>query len=223
MSVTDVAADAAQFPVREPVLGVIFAGGASRRFGSDKALASLGGLPLLARVAERLRPQVDELALSGPLRGGIAWWTIPDHLPGSGPMAALRSVLRHAARAGFPLVITACCDTPFIPRDIVHVLYQGLGGCDCSIPSFNATLQPACALWRTAARIKVDAAFEAGERSLHGAIAYTDANIVEYPRPKDRSAIDPFFNINTRSDMSIAQSWDMLEEDHGNQQVGYGR
>ncbi|HEY3777381.1 MAG TPA: NTP transferase domain-containing protein [Rhizomicrobium sp.] len=38
---------------------MILAGGASRRFGTDKCAALLGGRPLLERVLERARPQVE--------------------------------------------------------------------------------------------------------------------------------------------------------------------
>jgi len=47
------------------VVGLLLAGGQSRRMGGgDKALRLLGGIPLLARVIERLRPQVDALVLN---------------------------------------------------------------------------------------------------------------------------------------------------------------
>ena len=46
-------------------LGVILAGGrATRMGGGDKALLSLGGDSLLARVVQRLEPQVADLALN---------------------------------------------------------------------------------------------------------------------------------------------------------------
>ena len=47
------------------VVGLLLAGGQSRRMGGgDKALHLLGGIPLLERVIERLRPQVDALVLN---------------------------------------------------------------------------------------------------------------------------------------------------------------
>ncbi|MDX1556713.1 MAG: NTP transferase domain-containing protein, partial [Xanthomonadales bacterium] len=46
-------------------VGVILAGGRSRRFGSrPKALAILGGVTLIEHVIERLSPQVSDMALS---------------------------------------------------------------------------------------------------------------------------------------------------------------
>ncbi|MDH5798741.1 MAG: NTP transferase domain-containing protein, partial [Paracoccaceae bacterium] len=46
-------------------LGVILAGGlATRMGGGDKSLLDLGGRSILEHVIERLRPQVEEIALS---------------------------------------------------------------------------------------------------------------------------------------------------------------
>ena len=47
------------------IAGVILAGGrATRMGGGDKGLLPLAGRPILARVIDRLRPQVDALALN---------------------------------------------------------------------------------------------------------------------------------------------------------------
>ena len=47
------------------VIGLILAGGQSRRMGGkDKALLELGGKPLLQHAIDRLRGQVTELAIS---------------------------------------------------------------------------------------------------------------------------------------------------------------
>lgn len=46
------------------IFGVILAGGAARRMGTDKALVPLAGKPLIEWVAERLSPQVEALAIS---------------------------------------------------------------------------------------------------------------------------------------------------------------
>ena len=47
-----------------PIVGVVLAGGRSRRMGTEKALILLGGRPLLAHVVERLGPQFDALVVN---------------------------------------------------------------------------------------------------------------------------------------------------------------
>ncbi len=48
-----------------PIVGVILAGGRAERMGGgDKGLREVGGKTILARVIERLRPQVDALVLN---------------------------------------------------------------------------------------------------------------------------------------------------------------
>ena len=51
--------------VRDPVAGILLAGGRSSRMGGgDKCLRSLGGRPILARIIERLQPQVADLVIN---------------------------------------------------------------------------------------------------------------------------------------------------------------
>jgi len=197
--------------VHAQVLGVILAGGASRRYGHDKALAMLGGAPLLQWVVDRVRPQVDELAISGDPRPGFILAGIPDGLPNAGPLAALCSILAWAERKDFPLVMTVSCDTPFIRRDIAGMLRMALMDRDCAVASQAGVMHPTCALWRTACRASIDTAFDAGVRSLHGAISYLNAIAVDFSTGEGPGG-DPFFNINSQMDMAVAQDW--LAEGH---------
>src|SRR3546814_16001595 len=48
----------------QKILGVVLAGGLARRMGGgDKGLRDLGGRPILERIIERLRPQVDGIVI----------------------------------------------------------------------------------------------------------------------------------------------------------------
>ena len=189
------------------ILGVVFAGGASRRYGHDKASAELDGISLLHRVASCIRPQVDALAISGRSRRQFAIPNIPDELAGDGPLAALCSVLRLATREGWPFVTTVSCDTPFIPGNIVSKLNTALRGHDCALASWGGVLHPTCALWATTACAKIEAAINSGERSLRRAIAHLDAVEVDFSGVEGGPGGDPFFNINTQLDMAAAQAW----------------
>lgn len=190
-----------------PVLGVIFAGGASRRYGSDKALAMLDGIPLLRWVIARATPQVDKLAISGGARDGFPLPYIPDTVKGAGPLSALCSIFAWAERENMPLVATFSCDAPFIPFDIVGHLRMALDDFDCAVATQTEVVHPTFALWKTAARDKVETAFDNGVRSLHDAIAYANSILVDFSAEHRGPGGDPFFNINFPKDMSLAQAW----------------
>ena len=186
----------------DKVLGAILAGGASRRYGSDKALAMLDGRTLLDRVIDRALPQVDELVISGPSRPQFSIPAIADALPGQGPLAGLCTILRWAAGKRVALVAIFACDTPFIPTDCVAKIRAAIGARQCAVASRVGELQPTCALWRTVALPEVKAAMISGARSLRDALHAVGAATVEFP--VDGTG-DPFFNINRLQDLEAAR------------------
>ncbi len=190
--------------VPDPVLGVILAGGASRRYGSDKALARLGDRALLGRVIDRVRPQVDALVISGPSRSDFSIPAIMDEQPGQGPLEGVCTVMRWAYARRIKLIATFACDTPFIPADIVARFRGAIMTGQCVVASRGGELQPTCALWRTDALAGLEASLASGRRSLRGAIVSLDAVRVEFPAEERK---DPFFNINRVQDMKAAQTW----------------
>ncbi|MGR6328254.1 molybdenum cofactor guanylyltransferase [Sphingomonas sp. XXL09] len=99
------------------ILGAILAGGQSRRFGSDKAVALLDGARLIDLVRAQLAPHVDTVVVVGR-DGGIA--DLP--APGLGPLGGIAAALDHAAAHGFGCVLTVPCDTPRLPEPMLEAL-----------------------------------------------------------------------------------------------------
>lgn len=101
---------------------IVLAGGRARRFGGqDKGLICLRGRPLAAWVLDRLRGRVAEVVLSANRHlaeyAALGWPVVSDRIPDhAGPLAGI-----HAAAAGLASewVLTAPCDTPFLPLDLV--------------------------------------------------------------------------------------------------------
>ena len=103
------------------LLGALIAGGQSRRFGSDKALAPLEGKPMLTHVIEGLAPQVDTLVICGRDWPGFA--NLADRPePDQGPLGGLNAALRYAGENGFDAVLTASCDTLPVPQRLASLL-----------------------------------------------------------------------------------------------------
>lgn len=96
------------------ILGAILAGGRSTRFGSDKALATLGGRALIDRVADAIGTQVDALVVVGRSHPGMV--SVADRPAADlGPLGGIAGALHHAATHGFAQVLTVPCDAPLLP------------------------------------------------------------------------------------------------------------
>ncbi len=114
---------------REQVTGVILAGGLGTRMGSvDKGLQNFRGAPMVLQVILRLSPQVGALMINanrnfGPYEGfGLPVW--PDEVSGfAGPLAGIATGLAHCETE---YLMTAPCDSPFLPVDLVERLGERL-------------------------------------------------------------------------------------------------
>lgn len=194
--------------------GIILAGGqATRMGGGDKGLLPLGDGTLLSQVIDRLSPQVDQMALNA--NGDAARFAtfgmpvLPDSIEGfAGPLAGVLAGLDWAADHGATHVVSAAADTPFFPHDLVARLQSAAHEADTQI-ALAATMdvdrgamrQPTFGLWPVALRDDLRAALHDGLRKV---VQWTDrhgaALAVFDPDP-----IDPFFNVNTPDDLTLAQ------------------
>ena len=111
------------------ITGLILAGGRGSRMGHvDKGLQPFRGATMAAHVMARLAPQVGAVAINANQNldayaalGAPVW---PDDLTGfEGPLAGLETGLR---RCTTPLMVTAPCDSPFLPLDLVARLHAAL-------------------------------------------------------------------------------------------------
>jgi molybdopterin-guanine dinucleotide biosynthesis protein A len=193
------------------VVGLLLAGGQSRRMGGgDKALHLLGGVSLLDRVIERMRPQVEMLVLNanGDLerfaRFGLP--VVPDDVPGfAGPLAGVLAGLDWTAshRPDCPFIASVATDAPFLPVDLVarlvHRLAQERGDLACAASAGHA--HPVIGLWPV--RLREDlrrAVVEEGIRKVdHWTARYKLVTVPFANRP-----VDPFFNANRPEDLQAA-------------------
>lgn len=210
----------------QDIVGVILAGGASRRMSrdapdqADKTLADLGGRPMLAHIVERLRPQVRHLILNAngdPLRfAAFELEVIADatdealHQSHSrrGPLAGLSAALTWAeTRDSRPAwVASVASDVPFLPHDLVARMSAAGDGERVVIATSRGQRHPTIGLWPVRHAPDLRSALAAGRLSLdrlaqeHGAIE------VAFPMGQiGSSVVDPFFNTNTPEELEQAR------------------
>lgn len=183
------------------ITGVLLAGGQGSRMGGvDKGLVELHGRPMAAHVIERLAPQVDELLINANQNAEryarFGHEVFPDEIGGfAGPLAGLHAAL---ARARHPLVVTAPCDSPFLPEDLVARLRAGLeaAGADLAVAKTFDQAHPVFCLCRREVLPHLTAFLESGGRKIDR--WYETLKVVEVAFDDEEEA---FRNINTREEL----------------------
>ena len=103
------------------ILGAVLAGGRSRRFGSDKAVAELDGQTLIDRAIHDLSACVETVAICGREMAGHL--SLPDRPRADiGPLGGLNAALHYAASDGFAGVLSTGCDMPVFPQELAAAL-----------------------------------------------------------------------------------------------------
>ncbi|MGX5774299.1 molybdenum cofactor guanylyltransferase MobA [Methylorubrum zatmanii] len=196
-----------------PVLGLILAGGLSRRMGGgDKPLRVLAGRTLLERVAERFGPQCPAgLALSAngdPTRfrdvfsGPVLPDTVPDH---PGPLAGILAGLDAAsARPGVTHLVSVPGDAPFLPHDYVARLVSAATteGRPIALAASAERRHFTSALWPVGLRDDLRHWLGRGERRVGGFIERHGAAVASWPV----EPVDPFLNLNAPEDLAAAEA-----------------
>ena len=203
-------------------LGVILAGGlATRMGGGDKGLLQIGGQSRLARVRDRLAPQVAGMALNAngdAVRfADLGLPVVADSIEGfAGPLAGVLAGLDWAAGQGAEAIVTAAADTPFFPTDLVARLLAASQGQThplvlATTPRTGEELKsggrskvnrhPTFGLWPVALRDDLRAALQDGLRKV---VIWTDQHGGREAL-FDATPFDPFFNVNTPADLTRAE------------------
>jgi molybdopterin-guanine dinucleotide biosynthesis protein A len=198
------------------VVGVLLAGGRSSRMGGgDKCLRMLGGKTILARIIDRLKPQVSEIVINANGDASrFAVFGVPvvaDSIVGyAGPLAGVHAGLEwvKANRPGVSHVVTMATDTPFFPANLVRQLLQASDDSSAlRIAKSEAGTHYVIGLWPITFAAALEASIKLGERKVgawtkeHGAI-----EVFFPPVDVGGQSVDPFFNINAPEDLASAEA-----------------
>jgi molybdopterin-guanine dinucleotide biosynthesis protein A len=187
-------------PGSSQVMGAVLAGGQSRRFGSDKALALLDGRTLLDHAVAGLRAICAEVAVIG--RGEVPAGTLYGRDrpgPGLGPLGGIAGALHLARERGFAAVLTVPVDAGPVDAgpvdagafaaDMLGLLTPAPACCED---------QPVIGLWPVAALEAVDGILAGDGR--HSVLALAEALGARMVR-----LLVPLANINTPADLAALE------------------
>lgn len=132
----------------------VLAGGQSRRFGSDKALADIDGVPMLRNIIDRLKTDRHRVALVTGRKQryrSFGYPTLTDQPAGIGPMGGLRAALSHRfADGGKGWLLLTSCDLVEPDRNWALQLEQLTASTDSPVIAYRgAYWEPMLAMYHT--------------------------------------------------------------------------
>jgi molybdopterin-guanine dinucleotide biosynthesis protein MobB len=189
--------DTAPQPVR---VGVLLAGGESRRMGRDKRGLRLGGETLLRRNLEFLAGIFSVVGLSvrsaeqapADLPDGVV--VIPDEVPGS-PMGGLSGILAHFGEPVFALAADLIAPDPAAVARVLAAYRE----VDVSLPVAEDHLEPLHAVYGPRCLPHMRQLLAAGAHSLLDLFPLVRVARVPF------ADMTPFFNVNTPADWAEAR------------------
>lgn len=170
---------------------------------------------MLARIIERLRPQVTDLVLNA--NGDVSRFTafglpiVMDRLGGQiGPLAGVHAGIEwaRANRPGSRFVITAATDTPFFPTDFVARFLASLEGAEPKLLVARSEdgMHPVFGLWPVSLAPAIETSLAGGMRKVQAWVREHQAEEILFPsREMGGCRIDPFFNLNRPEEFAEAE------------------
>ena len=191
------------------ISAVILAGGQSRRLGRDKAVESIGGLPLIRRVIERVEQVASEVlvVVADSSRGeelplDPRHRVVPDRYPGTGSLGGIFSGLDAASN---PWVVAVACDMPFLNLSLIGRMLALREDMDVVVPLIEGRPEPTHALYAKTCLPFIEPKLRDRQLKISG---FYDQVRVHYVPEEEVASMDPqflsFFNVNTPEDLDKA-------------------
>ena len=185
---------------------MVLCNGTSKRFGSNKMLAHLAGKTLVLRTIDRLHNQVSKIAINGD---PADYNTLSKHsvfpdtvFEGNGPLAGIYTALEWAESLGSTGVLTVSGDTPFVPFNWARKL-ENMPVNKITLSQVGERSHLVCGLWPTKVRSDLHAFLKDGASyRVRDFLHMQEPQFATFPK---ENGIDPFFNVNTKEDMKIAE------------------
>ena len=180
------------------VTGVILAGGASSRMGSNKALLPHKGgrfIESIYRELSEIFPEVIVVTNTPEQYQFLPCRKVPDLFEGMGALAGIHAGL---AQSSNPAVFTVACDMPHLDPALVRYIAGRGAGVDLVLPRSASGYEPLHALYRAGCLPVMEACLSRGERRILSILPHL--KMWEIPET-EVAGLDPgfesFSNINT--------------------------
>jgi molybdenum cofactor guanylyltransferase len=198
--------------MKQEILGAIIAGGTSSRYGSPKALARVGGVPIVERVLRAVSAVVTDVVMianSNEIARAVKLPWRSDTIPGAGALGGVHTALLWAKEQERSGILAVACDMPFLSVGLLEVILAAAaeGESDVVAPEGGGRrpIEPLCAWYHVDCLTSIREALHRGDHRLIS--FHSDVRIRRIPIDVVSTFGDPgvlFMNVNTREDRDVA-------------------
>ena len=192
------------------ILGVVLAGGKSKRFGEDKSQVKLHGKILIDYILSEIMDQFNEILVvtNNPIRfkDSSKILTTKDFEEGLGPLGGILTAMKWIKdqKKNYEWISTFPSDTPFFTNKELKIFYENIDIKKSKLFFIKnkETRHNIFGLWSLDLLKKLETDLQKGERKVEvwaDTVGVETINI-EYEKR------DPFFNINTKEDLEKAKA-----------------
>jgi molybdopterin-guanine dinucleotide biosynthesis protein A len=160
----------------------ILAGGKSRRFGSDKARAMRGGVPLVVGVARTVEPIASRVTVVASRAGeydDLGLRTIGDVVAEKGPMGGLLTAIEDCRDEEWLLL--SACDWVGIRAEWVQLMLGKRRDESQAVVLWSGRYEPLFALYRTTIRDVVSEQIDTGQLTMQTVLERIVSEVIPVP------------------------------------------
>ena len=191
------------------ILGVVLAGGKSQRFGEDKCQVKLGDKLLIDYILSEIIDEFEEVLLvtnnSIDFKNSKKISLINDFKKNLGPLGGVLTAMKWVKKnnKNYQWISTFPADTPFFKTHILKEFLQTINFSESKLffIKSNNTRHNIFGLWSIDLLEKLEEDLEKGERKVE----IWANNIGVKSIDMHFKNKDPFFNINTKEELAIAE------------------
>ena len=193
------------------ILGVILAGGQSKRMGKDKLFLELNNKKLIEHTIDKVKKYLKQVIIITNqdneffLKNNLI--TVKDCIEGQlGPLVGILTAMKWAKENGnkYSWVATFPCDTPFFPESIIKSFIEESEKKESLIlcASSHGRKHNIFGLWSLDLYEKLEN--DLVNKKIRKVQDWTQKNKIKNLEFKFKD-YDPFFNINTKEDLEFAK------------------
>lgn len=181
----------------ENILGVILAGGLSKRFGSDKALQYIGEKTFIEKISDLLKNYFNHVVISSNDLDKYSFLGLPiinDEIENRGPLGGIYSILKKYNQDIFVIA----CDLPLVDNLLIEEILNSKSKDPIIFATTEDYFQPLCGLYKKEILNNLENYLQNGNNSVMGFVKNIRHTIVA-----NNNIENQLVNINTVLDYEL--------------------